>query len=161
MVEVLLLHAASKGHVGAFPKGAFEEAARRDWILVAVAPNGPVAGYVVYRVAKHRAAVTHLVTGKKFQGQGAARALVDALKLETKHLAGISLKCRRDYNLSDMWRGFGFTVRHTREGRGRDRALLDCWWFDHGHDDLFSFAAAQDGETDVVQVAMEPTSSMI
>ncbi|MGH7972043.1 MAG: GNAT family N-acetyltransferase, partial [Limisphaerales bacterium] len=152
---VILLHGASKGNVGAFPKGAFEEAARKKWILAAIAPDGSVAGYVVYRVARNRAAVTHLVTGKKFQGQGAARSLMDALKLETKHLAGISLKCRRDYNLADMWRGFGFTVRHTREGRGRERALLDCWWFDHGHADLFSFAAAQDEDAEVVQVAID------
>jgi ribosomal protein S18 acetylase RimI-like enzyme len=128
--EVLLLHAANKSTLGAFPKGAFEEAARRKWILVAIAPGNSVAGYVVFRVAKNRVAITHLAAGKKFHGRGVARSLMDALKLETKHLAGVSLKCRRDYNLSDMWTGFGFTVRHTREGRGRDRALLDCWWFD-------------------------------
>lgn len=84
---------------------------------------------------------------------------MDAMKVETKHLAGISLKCRRDYNLSDMWRGFGFTVRHTREGRGGDRALLDCWRFDHGHDDLFSFAAAQGDDSNVVQLATMPMFS--
>ena len=78
----------------------------------------PWLGYVVYRVAKNRAAITHLTASKVFHGQGVARSLMEALKLETKHLAGISLKCRRDYNLSDMWTGFGFTVRHTREGRG-------------------------------------------
>jgi hypothetical protein len=152
---VLQLHAANKSTLGAFPKGAFEEAALRKWILVAVAPDNSVAGYVVYRLAKNRVAVTHLVAGKKFHRQGVARSLMDVLKLETKHLAGISLKCRRDYDLSHMWTGFGFTVRHTREGRGRDRALLDCWWFDHGHEDLFSFAAAQDDDSGVVQVAMD------
>jgi hypothetical protein len=155
LAEVLLLHSASKNRVGAFPKGAFEEAARRNWILVAIAPDGAVAGYLVYRVARNRAAVTHLVTGRGYQSQGGARSLMDALKLETRHLAGISLKCRRDYNLTDVWAGFGFTVRHTREGRGRDRALLDYWWFDHDHEDLFSFAAAQADDSDVFQVAMD------
>jgi hypothetical protein len=123
--------------------------------LVAITPENTLAGYVVYRVAKNRAAITHLTASKVFHGQGVARSLMEALKLETKHLAGISLKCRRDYNLSDMWTGFGFTVRHTREGRGRDRALLDCWWFDHGHADLFSFAAGQDDDSGVVLVAMD------
>jgi len=155
LAEVVLLHAASKSNLGAFPKGAFEEAARRKWILVATTPENTLAGYVVYRVAKNRAAITHLTASKVFHGQGVARSLMEALKLETKHLAGISLKCRRDYNLSDMWTGFGFTVRHTREGRGRDRALLDCWWFDHGHEDLFSFAAGQDDDSDVLLVAMD------
>jgi predicted nucleic acid-binding protein len=155
LAEVLLLHAASKSNLGAFPKGAFEDAARQKRILVAIAPDKALAGYLVYRVAKNRAAVTHLTTNKRFLGQGAARSIMDALKLETKHLAGISLKCRRDYNISDMWTGFGFTVRQTREGRGRDRALLDCWWFDHGHEDLFSFAAGQDDDSDVLLVAID------
>ncbi len=153
--DVLLLHAASKSTVGAFPKGAFEEAARRKWILVAIAADGAVAGYLVFRVAKNRAAVAHLVTSEKFKGQGAARALMNTLKSETRHLGGISLRCRRDYDLGEMWSGFGFTVRHTREGRGRNRALLDCWWYDHGHDDLFSFAAEREDDLDVLPVAID------
>lgn len=155
LAEVLLLHAASKSNLGAFPKGAFEDAARQKRILVAVAPDKTLAGYLVYRVAKNRAAVTHLTTSKRFRGQGVARSIMAALKLETKHLAGISVKCRRDYNISDMWTGFGFTVRQTREGRGRERALLDYWWFDHGHEDLFSFAAGQDDDSDVLLVAID------
>lgn len=155
LASVLLLHAANKGNLGAFPKGAFEEAARRKRILVAIASDETVAGYLVYRVAKSRAAVAHLTTNQAFHGQGAARSLMDALKLETKHLAGISLKCRRDYDLNDMWAAFGFTVRHTRKGRGADKAMLDCWWYDHGHEDLFSFAAAQDDDSDVLLVAMD------
>jgi hypothetical protein len=43
-----------------------------------------------------------------------------------------------------MWQGFGFTVRHSKEGRGADGALLDYWWFDHNHEDLFSQAAARE-----------------
>ena len=155
LTEVLLLHAASKSNLGAFPKGAFEDAAHQKRILVAIASDKSLAGYLVYRVAKNRAAVAHLTTNKRFKGQGAARSLMDALKLETKHLAGISVKCRRDYNIGDMWAGFGFTVRQTREGRGRDRALLDCWWFDHGHEDLFSFAAGQDDDSAVLLVAID------
>lgn len=153
--EVLLLHAASKGYLGAFPKGAFEDAAHQKRILVAIASDKSLAGYLVYRVAKNRAAVAHLTTHKRFKGQGAARSLMDALKLETKHVAGISVKCRRDYEIGDMWAGFGFTVRQTREGRGRDRALLDCWWFDHGHEDLFTFAAGQDDESAALLVAID------
>jgi len=57
LAEVLRLHAVSKSSLGVFPKGAFEEAALRKWILVAIAPDKTVAGYVVFRVAKNRAAV--------------------------------------------------------------------------------------------------------
>ena len=155
LTEVLLLHAASKGNLGAFPKGAFADAAHQNQILVAIAPDKSLAGYLVYRIAKNRAAIAHLTTNKRFKGMGAGRALMDALKLETKHLAGITAKCRRDYNLGDMWTGFGFTVRQTREGRGRDRALLDCWWFDHGHEDLFSLAAGQADDSSALLVAID------
>ncbi|MDB6123109.1 MAG: GCN5-related N-acetyltransferase, partial [Pedosphaera sp.] len=155
LAEVLLLHAASKSNLGAFPKGAFIDAAHQKMILVAIAPDESVAGYLVYRIAKNRAAVAHLTTHKQFKGLGAARSLMDTLKRETKHLAGISAKCRRDYGIGDMWAGFGFTVRQTREGRGRDRALLDCWWFDHGHEDLFSLAAGQDDDSAMLLVAID------
>src|SRR5262249_18577872 len=124
-------------------------------LLVAVAPDKSAAGYIAYRIAKNRAAVTHLTTNTKHRGHGAAGALIDALKRQTKNLSGISARCRRDYGLTDMWSGFGFAVRHTKEGRGADRALLDYWWYDHGHLDLFSFGAAQEEESDAALVAMD------
>jgi len=86
----------------------------------------------------------HLTTSNNFRGKGVARLLVDSLKSKTRHLFGISLRCRRDYKIDDIWRGFGFTVRHSKEGRGADGALLDYWWFDHNHEDLFSLAASRD-----------------
>lgn len=70
--------------------------------------------------------------------------LVNCLKSETRDLLGISLRCRRDYGINDMWQGFHFTVRHSKQGRGADGALLDYWWFDHNHDDLFSQAAERE-----------------
>ena len=84
---------------------------------------------------------THLTTGGDFRGKGVARLLADQLKERSgSYPLGISLRCRRDYNINDMWQGFGFTVRHSKEGRGADGALLDYWWFDHKHEDLFSQA---------------------
>jgi len=145
-VAVVALHAARKSRLGQFPVGAFEEHAKRKLILAAVTPEGAVAGYVLYRIAtsKNRAAIVHLTTADSFRGQGIPRMLVDMVKSETRHLNGIMVSCRRDYGLSDMWRAFGFTPRHSKEGRGADGALLDCWWFSHNQNDLFSFAAAQD-----------------
>src|SRR5437899_828449 len=122
--SVIKVHAASESYFGPFPKGAFEDHARRRMILVAVSPDKIVAGYVLYRVAKNRAAVVHLTTSSRFRGKGVARLLVDALKARTHHLLGISLRCRRDYNIDEMWQGFGFTVRHSKVGRGADGALL-------------------------------------
>lgn len=153
--DVLDLHSSNKSTLGAFPKGAFEDAINQKQIIVAIAQGNLLAGYLVYRIAKNRAAIVHLTTSKQFKGKGAARALMEALKQETKYLSGIVAKCRRDYELSDMWSGFGFSVRQTRTGRGRDQVLLDCWWFDHGHADLFSLAAGLNEESAPVPVVID------
>ena len=84
-----------------------------------------------------------------------AKLLIDRLKNDTKHLLGISLRCRRDYDLDGMWSRFGFTVRNTKRGRGADAALLDLWWFDHNHDDLFSLAAERDDASSRVAAAID------
>jgi ribosomal protein S18 acetylase RimI-like enzyme/predicted nucleic acid-binding protein len=152
---VIKLHAASKGYLGHFPKGAFEDHARRKMILVAIAPNNIVAGYVLYRVARNRAAIVHLTTSQDFRGKGVARTLVDDLKSRTRHLLGISLRCRRDYQIDDMWQSFGFSVRHSKEGRGADGALLDYWWFDNGHHDLFSLAASREDVSEGLLTAID------
>ena len=145
---VIGLHAAGKSRLGPFPQGAFEDHARQKKILAVVTPDNTVAGYLLYRVAKsatkNRASIVHLTTSSNFRGKGVARMLVDRLKEETRHLFGISLKCRRDYNIEPMWQAFGFTVRDSKAGRGADGAMLDYWWFDHGHGDLFSQAAEED-----------------
>ena len=156
---VIKLHAAGKARLGPFPQGAFEDHARQKMILAAVAPDNSVAGYLLYRVAKsatkNRASIVHLTTNDNFRGKGVARLLVDCLKARTPHLLGISLRCRRDYNINAMWQGFGFTVRHSKEGRGADGALLDYWWFDHKHDDLFSQAVFREDTTERVLTAVD------
>jgi GNAT superfamily N-acetyltransferase/predicted nucleic acid-binding protein len=160
LLEVVInLHAASKARLGPFPQGAFEDHARQKMILAAVTPENSVAGYLLYRVAKsatkNRASVVHLTTRDTFRGKGVARLLVDYLKVRTHHLFGISLRCRRDYNINAMWQGFGFTVRHSKEGRGADGALLDYWWFDHKHEDLFSQAASREDSIEHVLTAID------
>jgi len=152
---VIKLHAAGKQRLGPFPRGAFEEYAKAKMIIAALAPDNALAGYLLYRVAKDRAAIAHLMTAPAFRKAGVARLLVDSLKARTTHLLGISLRCRRDYNIDEMWRGLGFTVRHSKEGRGADGALLDYWWFDHNHDDLFSQAALRDQTSEAVLAAMD------
>ncbi len=152
---VIKLHTAGKSRLGPFPRGAFEDHAQRNLILAALAADESVAGYLLYRIAKNRAAIVHLTTNRNHRNKGVARLLVDHLKEKTKHLLGISLRCRRDYHINDLWQGLGFTVRHSKEGRGVDGALLDYWWFDHNHDDLFSQAAAREDVSDLVLTAMD------
>lgn len=138
---VIALHTGKKATLGPFPRGAFEDHAAKGWILGAVADNGRLAGYLLYRRSRSKATIAHLTRHDDFAGSGVPKLLVDETKSRTKDSPGISLHCRRDYGLNDMWSGFGFTVRGTRPGRGSDGALVDYWWFDHGHEDLFSLAA--------------------
>jgi GNAT superfamily N-acetyltransferase/predicted nucleic acid-binding protein len=145
--KVIDLYSKRKARLGLFPEGAFEECASRGWVIAAVDSEGNVLGYLLFRVAKDRAAIVHLVVASGWVGRGIARDLVAHLITETRHLLGISLRCRRDYNLAGMWIRFGFTVRDSKVGRGADGALLDYWWFDHNHDDLFSVAARRESET--------------
>ena len=95
-------------------------------------------GYVLYRVARGRAAIVHLCIAPKARGRGVARILVERLKQETKSLEGISLLCRRDYDINHIWSKFGFEAVNSKAGRGKDGAELTYWWFNHGHPDLFS-----------------------
>jgi hypothetical protein len=145
--KLIDLYAERKARLGLFPEGAFQECASRGWILGAVDSEENVVGYLLYRVAKGRAAIVHLVVASDWIRRGVARDLVARLAKNTRHLQGISLRCRRDYNLAGMWMRFGFTVRDTKAGRGADGALLDYWWLDHNHDDLFSVASRRESET--------------
>ena len=155
--EVVTLHAAGKSTLGPFPLGAFEDHARQKLILAAVTSDKIVAGYVLYRVTRkaRRASIVHLTTSERFRFKGAARMLAESVKENTKHLLGISLRCRRDYNIADMWQSFGFTVRNSRQGRGADGAILDYWWFDHNHDDLWSQVAAGDDSSERVLTVVD------
>lgn len=141
---VIKLHTVGKARLGLFPRGAFEEYARLRKIVGAITAENQLAGYVLYRIAKDRAAIVHLTTDSAFRKQGVASLLVDSLKGSTRNLLGISLLCRRDYNINHVWQSLGFTVRHSKQGRGASGALLDYWWFDQKHDDLFSKAASRD-----------------
>jgi len=151
------LHAAGKSKLGPFPLGAFEDHARQKLILAAVTADKTVAGYVLYRVARknRRASIVHLTTSEQFRGEGVARLLVERVKENTKYLLGISLCCRRDYNIADMWQSFGFTVRNSKPGRGANGAILDYWWFDHNHDDLWSQVANCDDYSERVSTVVD------
>jgi predicted nucleic acid-binding protein len=62
------------------------------------------------------------------------------LKLVTKDLDGIALRCRRDYTVNAKWPKWGFVPKGSVRGRGADHAELVIWYYGHGHADLFSIA---------------------
>lgn len=150
--SVVGLHRANAKWLGFFPRGAFEEHAAAGHILLARSDDGEVLGYLLYRVAKHRATIVHLCTAATARGQGVARALVERLKVITKPLAGIALRCRQDYNARHVWAKFSFCAIDRKAGRSSDGHELTFWWFDHGHPDLFSLAAISDARRELVAI---------
>jgi ribosomal protein S18 acetylase RimI-like enzyme/predicted nucleic acid-binding protein len=141
--QVVALHRLNSRTLGFLPKGAFEEHARAGQIVLAL-EDGVLVGYVLYRIARGRAVIVHLCVASNVRGRGVARALIERLKQDTKSLEGIRLLCRRDYDISHLWSKFGFEAVNSRAGRGKDGAELTCWWFSHGHPDLFSLASEPD-----------------
>ncbi len=124
--------------LGFFPKGAFQEHASRRHIFVALTSRNECAGYLLYRTSGNKAVIVHLCANFAIRKQGVARKLVDKVKAETKHLIGIGLHCRRDYDVNGMWPRLGFAAVHSKPGRGSKPSQLTYWWFSHGHADLFS-----------------------
>lgn len=141
--RVVALHRLNSKTLGFLPAGAFEEHARLRQIIVAL-DGDEFLGYVLYRIARGRAAIVHLCVANKAHGRGVARMLVERLKQETRLLDGIRLLCRRDYDINHIWSKFGFEAVNNKAGRGKDEAELTCWWFSHGHPDLFSRVSEPD-----------------
>ncbi len=142
--RIVALHRLNAKTLGFFPKGAFEEHARLRQIIVALNDGGDCLGYLLYRVARGRAAIVHLCVDGAARRKGVSKLLVDQLKRDTKSLEGISLLCRQDYDAHHLWSKFGFEAVNGKAGRGKDGAELIFWWFSHGHEDLFSRVAEPD-----------------
>ena len=91
--------------------------------------------------------IARLCVRREARRHGIGRMVVEQLKAETKHLRGIGLHCRRDYEARSAWARYGFAPVATKRGRGADGAELEFWWLDHNHADLFSFAAVNQPQT--------------
>ena len=132
---VIRLGRVHRATLGFLPDGAFEDHARKNQILVAV-KEGELTGYILYRVSREKATVTHLCVSSEFRGDGVARALVNKLFDVTADLRGIGLQCRQDYEANAVWPKLGFHHVSSRPGRSQEGHLLALWWFDHGKTDL-------------------------
>jgi predicted nucleic acid-binding protein len=53
------------------------------------------------------------------------------------------LSCRRDFEANNFWPTQGFVVQTSKPGRSQAGTELTVWWFDHGHPNLFSWAAKE------------------
>ncbi|MEH2062606.1 MAG: GNAT family N-acetyltransferase [Nostoc sp.] len=136
---VIKLWGMNRTTLGFFPKGAFADHAKNRQILVALDPQAGCIGYLLYRHSYDRITIVHLCVDGEHQNKKVARLLVNHLKQITQEkYTGIGLNCRRDYDLAGMWSKLGFVPQYEKEGKSKDKKLLTFWWFDHGHQNLFS-----------------------
>lgn len=123
--------------LGFLPPAAYEAAAGRDTLLVAVADE-TVVGYALYRLSHNRVALAHLCVRRDLRGQGLAHHMVEHISDRHQDYLGILVKCRRSYGLDPMWIRLGFRQRTEMRGRSEEGHPLVAWWRDHGHIDLFT-----------------------
>jgi GNAT superfamily N-acetyltransferase/predicted transcriptional regulator len=125
--------------LGLLTPPAYRKHAEDGGLLAAVEAD-EVIGYALFGLPKRSAHIrlAHLCVAEEQRGRGIARMLVDEIKGRYPQRLGIKAKCRRDYDLSAMWRSLGFVPHGEVRGRGRDGEILDGWWLDLGHPDLFA-----------------------
>ncbi|MFF8951917.1 GNAT family N-acetyltransferase [Streptomyces sp. NPDC014940] len=125
--------------LGLMKPPAYRKMAEDGGLLVAVEAD-QVVGYALFGLPKRSAHIrlAHLCVAEGHRGMGVARQLVETISKQYPQRLGIKAKCRRDYELSGMWRSLGFVPRGEVRGRGRDAEILDGWWLDLGHPDLFA-----------------------
>ena len=75
--QVIKLGEANSATLGFFPKGAFEQAASKKWIIVAVDNTNTVLGYLLYGISRTKmlAYIVHLCVDKSYRCSGIAKTL--------------------------------------------------------------------------------------
>ena len=135
---VIQLGDKNRRFVGFFPHEAFIRNAQEGRIIGALLGDDKLVGYILYYVARGRAVIQQLCVNEEHRNAGTGRELVRWLKEATKHLEGIHVHCRRDFPSHDFWPQVGFVALGEKLGRGKKAETLTRYWFDHGHENLFS-----------------------
>jgi GNAT superfamily N-acetyltransferase len=128
---------ANSKTLGFLPNAAFNAAAANGTVLAAIL-DGVCVGYLLYRIARGRASITHLCVDPSKRRRGIARQLVNTLVEKTHQLAGVGLWCRRDYDTSKVWQRVGFAAMAEKAGRSKEGSELTFWWMDHHQPTLFT-----------------------
>ena len=139
--QVIALARANSSALGFLPKDAFIEGTHRRNLLVAADEEGNFLGYLLYAISgkKMLAYIVHLCVRPEYRKRKVAYALVQELKAVTKNsLRGIRVRCRRDFEASNIWPSLGFTSMGEMPGRGKKETTLTVWWLDYGHPNLFT-----------------------
>lgn len=145
LTSVISLGDQDKGTVGLLTRDAYRDYAKRGHVVAAVDQQDPstALAYALFRISSSEVKLVHLVVSRSWQRQGLARRLVDHLSAQYPETRGITLKCKRSYDLGVFWQKLGFSIQGEVEGRGRDRAPLTIWHKSHGHDDLLTWTPGE------------------
>ncbi|MEQ8574017.1 MAG: GNAT family N-acetyltransferase, partial [Fulvivirga sp.] len=141
--QVIELGDKNSSTLGHFPKGAFEDKARKRHIIT-LTKDGVVIGYLLFNtvLSKRALSITHLCINEKYRSQGLAEKLIDKLiNIHGTAFSFIKLNCRDDYKGAvKFWRNYGFTPRHTKPSRGKSDNFITTWVYELNNHDLFSFS---------------------
>jgi predicted nucleic acid-binding protein len=147
--QVIALHGPNRRTLGFFPRGAFEDYARREGILAAVDASGRVLGYIAIRVSAGWTHIAHLCVDASLRRSSIARDLVEHVaRASSKHQhLGLRLMCRRDYDANEFWPKVKFVARGQKHGRGVEPSELTVWIRRNADvPDLFSYSGSDDPE---------------
>lgn len=128
--DVIKLWRVYSDTLGPFPRGAFEDHARKRQIIVAIKSPKKLVGYLAYRQTTRTASIVHLCIDEAFRGHGIARDMFAFLRNKVSHIEDIRLTCRRDYEASKLWPKLGFHPVYEKPGRGKDRKILTVWRYE-------------------------------
>ena len=110
MVAVVGLWRRYSETLGFMPQGGFDQGARAGNLFAELDDDG-VAGYVMFRVPRdQRAAIVHMCVAEEKRGRGVARRLFEEMLLRCSDCTEIQLRCRRDFDASDLWPKLGFAA---------------------------------------------------
>ncbi|MBT0993152.1 GNAT family N-acetyltransferase [Cellulomonas sp. DKR-3] len=139
--SVINLADQNKATLGLMPAGAIRALAERGDVLTAVDASGALAGYAMFSIAHGRVRLIHLCVDPAHRGKQVGQVLVRRLSEDHSDLAGIVLKCKRDYvEATRLWKSLDFRPRSEVRGRGKDGAVLTVWWLSNNIPDLFTLA---------------------
>lgn len=142
--SVIALADQNKATLGLMPAGAIRALAERGDVLTAVDASGALAGYAMFSIAHGRVRLIHLCVSPAHRGNRVGQSLVRRLADDHSDLAGIVLKCKREYvEATRLWKALDFRPRSEVLGRGKDGATLTVWWLSNNIPDLFTLADEQ------------------
>jgi len=115
---------ANKENIGFVLRPALLEAIQRQEILVAIARNGRILGFVnFHHRLDEKTTIYELCVKEKHRGNGFGRRLIEAVKAESRALGKqqIQLKCPTEIEANRFYSRVGF--QHIAVESGKNRRL--------------------------------------